>query len=432
MFRERLIGRFRPKDYAQELNKRLRIPKQKEGESVRAYADRYIGLYNQVEKPTLSLDDWQQSWREGLHEYLQRELKIWKPDSFEEAIEMAMTIESAGPIVANPNTKSKPLEKDLSLDIAGGKILADEAAGIKNERTHQSKSEPEDSDDPRFKEFYEMMGPQVTQDVEVDDLVKSFTAWKFYSRVEKDTATLRSLILKAEPGKRKPRDTLTCDYCKRDGHTREYCRTLKARSPSESAPAAKRALSCYRCGREGYIARYCSETPLTDSKPSTKSETEKTEKKASARRAKIEEEEEDPVSTSYMAKTSKKREFAEDPIEVVIKSKKKRTKKALRPRKTVDKEVLELFKRVNVPLELVAQHGAGFATQSKNAIREIYQKGREYRKGYHPIPMNANLSHALVVKGKLGNIPCDRLVIDPGSSVSIIDIQTARKGPIPI
>ena len=48
------------------------------------------------------------------------------------------------------------------------------------------------------------------------------------------------------------------------------------------------------------------------------------------------------------------------------------------------------------------------------------------------VKVNPKLDHALVVSGMLGSIPCTRLVIDPNSSISMIDVHTARKGPIPI
>jgi hypothetical protein len=83
----------------------------------------------------------------------------------------------------------------------------------------------------------------------------------------------------------------------------------------------------------------------------------------------------------------------------------------------------------------VVKHGASFQTQAKGAIKKVYEGGKEYRKRVNPTietPLEAKFSHAMTVSGMLGDIPCSRLVIDPGNSVSMIDVRTARKGPIPI
>src|SRR5205823_672967 len=94
---------------------------------------------------------------------------------------------------------------------------------------------------------------------------------------------------------------------------------------------------------------------------------------------------------------------------------------------------LTLFKNMPVPLNLVVKHGASFEVQARKAIKKVYDQGRDYRKHVNPVMMlNAKFSHAMVVKGFLGKIPCTRLVIDPGNSISMIDVNTARKGPIPI
>ena len=106
-------------------------------------------------------------------------------------------------------------------------------------------------------------------------------------------------------------------------------------------------------------------------------------------------------------------------------------------KRSLDREVVEMFRKMPVPLELVVHHGASFEAQAKRAIKKVYSEGREYRKRVNPLvnehpDVGMKLSHALVVSGMLGEIPCERLIIDPGCSVSMIDVNTARKGPIPI
>src|SRR4051812_6930994 len=98
-----------------------------------------------------------------------------------------------------------------------------------------------------------------------------------------------------------------------------------------------------------------------------------------------------------------------------------------------------MFRRMAVPLELMVRHGALFKAQAKRAIKKVYSEGWEYRRninsvnnpGFKMVP-TVKFSHALVVSGHLGKIPCEHLVIDTGSSISMINIQTARKGPIPL
>ena len=92
---------------------------------------------------------------------------------------------------------------------------------------------------------------------------------------------------------------------------------------------------------------------------------------------------------------------------------------------------------MSVPLELVVHHGAGFEAQAKRAIKKVYSEGWDYRKNVNlllneriRVAPTSKFSHALVVSGHLGKIPCEQLVIDPGSSILMIDIQTACKGPL--
>ncbi|TMC14077.1 MAG: hypothetical protein E6J34_24045, partial [Chloroflexi bacterium] len=171
-----------------------------------------------------------------------------------------------------------------------------------------------------------------------------------------------------------------------------------------------------------------------------------TGEKASAKMATTEDSD---VITSYMVKTSSKDENAAVPVVEVPRKrkdeaessakgkapegKKNRTKTKLRAIRTVDQDIVSLFKTLPVPLELVVRHGASFETQAKKAIKQVYANGKEYRKRVNPIlNASAGLSHALMVKGWVAGIPCDRLIIDPGNSVSMDDVNTPRKGPIPI
>ena len=81
--------------------------------------------------------------------------------------------------------RPKPQAKNQLVDVAGGKYLADEAAGLVSKPNAKEEHHPvekvDPSEDPKFDEFYSMMGPQVVKDVNVDDLIKRYIAWKLYS-----------------------------------------------------------------------------------------------------------------------------------------------------------------------------------------------------------------------------------------------------------
>ena len=77
---------------------------------------------------------------------------------------------------------------------------------------------------------------------------------------------------------------------------------------------------------------------------------------------------------------AKKRKADNPTIEPVIdiKLKKRKSGKKSNCQKPLNPEVVEFYKKVNVPLDLVTRHGAGFKAQSKRAIRTIYKDGKEY------------------------------------------------------
>jgi hypothetical protein len=154
------------------------------GESSRAYADRYRRLYGQYTEEMLTLDQCRKYWIAGLKKEIKREVRIGNPGMFEAAVKLAVTIETAD--CANDiddarlraGVKPKPQVKNRSADVAGGEYIADEAAGltskpnVKEEESHPPNEGAAVDEDSQFKDFYTSMGPQVTEDVSVDDLVK--------------------------------------------------------------------------------------------------------------------------------------------------------------------------------------------------------------------------------------------------------------------
>src|SRR4051812_48834081 len=278
--RVRFTERFRPSNYDEELEERLRTPMMKVGESVRAYADRYRRLRAQLGDDAMPLDGCRRYWIAGLRKEIKREVRIGNPTTFDRAVALATTVETADcadhidEARLEMGSRPRPLVKNRSADVAGGEYLADEAAGLVTPRRldegeiHKPNEKEGTSADAQFPEFYNSMGPTVTQEGEVEDLVRRFTAWKFYSRMEKDQTKLRAMVLKAAPGKEK-KPSVTCRYCKKEGHSVDDCDILKAKN-NYSEPS-KRGFGCFKCGKEGHYARNCEEkTSKPEEKPEKK------------------------------------------------------------------------------------------------------------------------------------------------------------------
>src|SRR5690349_10100071 len=108
----------------------------KVGESSRAYTDRYRRLYEQLTEETLTLDQCRKYWIAGLKKEIKREVKIGNPGTFEAAVKLAVTIETADcaddidDVRLRAGVKPKPQIKNRSADVAGGEYIADEATRL--------------------------------------------------------------------------------------------------------------------------------------------------------------------------------------------------------------------------------------------------------------------------------------------------------------
>ena len=70
------VDRFRPDNYQEEIEDRLRTPMQKVGESVRAYYTRYTKLHGEGGAGTPGLDNCHHFWITGLQEDLKIEVMM--------------------------------------------------------------------------------------------------------------------------------------------------------------------------------------------------------------------------------------------------------------------------------------------------------------------------------------------------------------------
>jgi Retrotransposon gag protein len=99
------VERFRPVDYQDEIEERIRAPRQKVHESVRGYADRYKRLHGQGELG-LSLDACRRYWIAGLDEYLKVDVMLTMPKTFEAAVERVTLREGVENTVKCDRTKA--------------------------------------------------------------------------------------------------------------------------------------------------------------------------------------------------------------------------------------------------------------------------------------------------------------------------------------
>jgi hypothetical protein len=133
------------------------------------------------------------------------------------------------------------------------------------------------------------------------------------------------------------------------------------------------------------------------------------------------------------AKVAKRKQREDESIAEASKAPKK--KKAMKRNitlKTPDPDMVKFVREIQFLLELMAQHGASLGMQTKRAVQAVYQMGKDYQKARNPALATAHLSHAMVVIGCLGSVKCEKLIIDPGSSTMILDVQKAHEAGIGI
>src|SRR5215218_7303252 len=173
------IDRFRPDNYQDEIEDRLRTPMQKVGESVRAYLTRYTKLHAEGGPATPTLNNCRRFWIAGLQEDLKIDVMMENPRTFMEASNRAIQREKVINAVNRDKVKQEegkrpaPEKKQRSGDATSAERLADAAAGVgrKENQREEGGKDVSPEDDPRFPEFYQVMSPEIKMlDPSVDEL----------------------------------------------------------------------------------------------------------------------------------------------------------------------------------------------------------------------------------------------------------------------
>ena len=133
-----MIARFRPDNYMEELDKRLRNPVAKIGESVRAYEERYRNLHRQAGANAPPIANCYSYWISGLKPSIRKQVRFTRPTSFQTAVNNARAIEATEQAEendekeSNEGIKPKPLIKNQSANISEGDFSTSEGLGRPN------------------------------------------------------------------------------------------------------------------------------------------------------------------------------------------------------------------------------------------------------------------------------------------------------------
>ena len=94
-FQSHLINRFRSTNFIDELEEKVQNPVQKEGESVRAYYERFARLLTQMGADSPNHPRAVKYWVSGLKPSIKMQVRIMNPTAFTPAFQLASDIEAA-------------------------------------------------------------------------------------------------------------------------------------------------------------------------------------------------------------------------------------------------------------------------------------------------------------------------------------------------
>src|SRR4051794_11725269 len=245
------LRRFRPVNFDDELEDRLRAPRQDVGESVRSYGDRYQKLYAQARPGHLDRDFCRKYWIAGLDTSIKEDVLKAAPATFDEAITRAMALEQVRLQLRRDAEQQKMLRRPpprvgRSADIAAANMIADKAAGYDAGEGKLSFPGLQDLSSRELQSFQDTLGSENTDELEIDDLISRIRAWQLYSRLISDPAKLKAKVLQAAPVRKRS--------------TREESAPPRVRTqPNDSRPGHLASNECAFCRKSGHWKRDCPE-----------------------------------------------------------------------------------------------------------------------------------------------------------------------------
>ena len=294
-------------------------------------------------------------WINGLKPQIKREVLNSDPGTLKQARKRAVLCERTELIMKGERERkeesSQVYLKARSANIAGTSLMADQAAGL----TKESRLDADE-----FPMFHQEMGPEVTENVDVDELIQQFKAWQLYSRVYKNKEILKAKVLSAtkkpqkvqkeatphpynspNPNRKSLEGGISCTYCKEEGHVVRNCPMLKEkveRGETELFKQYKRRKECESLGiekKEVKTARRGRFIEVSDSEEQSDSNDERSR-----------------IVKGYMAGAKKASKRGQEESEIVIVKKKKGNSSLYGEQNNEDKVMIEREKRKGGEVDL--------------------------------------------------------------------------------
>jgi Ty3 transposon capsid-like protein len=173
--------RFQPALYRITVEEQLLNIAQRQGESVRAYYERFSLLKERLGADGLAGSVLQTRWIRGLQNPLRKHVLVENPRDLREAFDKAVEAERI----------------ELTMALGGNTSQKTNLATTYGERQGEAQLQVEDSDRVKYAEFAAAMGPEVAEDAPLAELITRFKAWQLFSLTYKDPLKLRGAVLNA-------------------------------------------------------------------------------------------------------------------------------------------------------------------------------------------------------------------------------------------